>query len=106
MLMRTLFLGLITTMSSLPAMAAVDGRTPPDRMPSLMTSTEIRAFNIGLDVRHPYFIRCRKEFVIGSSVRKLRVCRTNEEWQKSADNGNQTARDLLEGLRKAPAGSQ
>ena len=67
-----------------------------------MTSTEIRACNEGLDAAHPYYIRCRKDAVVGSLVRKLRVCRTNEEWKRFAAMGNDTGREILDDVSKAP----
>jgi hypothetical protein len=77
-------------------------KLPPDRAPSLMTSTEIRAYNAGLDSAHPYFIRCKKDPVIGSLARKLRVCRTNEEWKKFAAQGNDTGREVMDEMSHAP----
>ena len=84
------------------AVNEMDGRLPPDRPPSLMTGTEIRAYNAGLDSAHPYFIRCKKDPVIGSLARKLRVCRTNEEWKKFAAQGNDTGREVLDEMSHAP----
>ena len=69
---------------------------------SLMTSTEIRAYNQGLEPTHPYYIRCKKDLVIGSLVRKLRVCRTNTEWTRFADTGNDTGREILGDVSTAP----
>ena len=78
-------------------------KLPPDRPPSLMTSTEIRAYNKGLDAAHPYYIRCKKDPVIGSLARKLRVCRTNEEWKRFAEAGNDTGREILDDMSRAPS---
>ena len=83
-------------------LAAADQKAPPDRPPSLMTPTEIRAYNEGLDSAHPYFIRCRKDPVVGSLVRKLRVCRTNDEWKRFAEMGNGTGREILGDVSSAP----
>ena len=80
-------------------------RQPPERAPSTMTPTEIAAFNKGLERTHPYFIKCRKEEVIGSLAKKLRVCRTNQEWNRYADVGNQNARDTIDAMAKAPVNS-
>lgn len=81
---------------ALAAPAAAGDKLPPDRMPSEMTPTEIKAYNADIDKSHPYYITCRKTEVIGSLARKLRVCRTNEQWKESSANGNQNARDTLE----------
>jgi hypothetical protein len=93
---------LLAASSFAPAIAYADEKAPPDRAPSLMTPTEIRAFNEGLDPAHPYYIRCRKDPVVGSLVRKLRVCRTNEEWKRFAAMGNDSGREVLEDASKAP----
>ena len=85
-----------------PALGETETKLPPDRPPSSMTSTEIRAYNEGLDSRHPNYIRCRKDPVVGSLARKLRVCRTNEEWKRFAAIGNETGREVLDDVIKAP----
>ena len=77
-------------------------KLPPDRAPSLMTATEIRAYNDGLDPAHPYYIRCKKDPVVGSLVRKLRVCRTNEEWKRFAAAGEANGREILDDMSRAP----
>jgi hypothetical protein len=84
---------------------AAENRGPPDRPPSQMTSSEIKAFNEGLATVHPQYIRCRKTELIGSLVKKLRVCRTNEQWKAAVDNGNANAREMLEAMSKAPVNS-
>lgn len=97
-----LSLGLL--LAPLSAAAATD-RSPPDRPPSSMTPTEIRAFNQGLASNHPYYIKCRKTDVIGSLAKKLRVCRTNQQWVAASSIGNQNARDTIEAMSKAPINS-
>ena len=72
------------------------GRTPPDRPPSTMTSSEIKAHNEGLSPTHPYFVKCRKIEEIGSLVKKARVCLTNEQWKQLWAQGNQDARDTVD----------
>ena len=93
---------LLAASSAALALADAETRLPPDRPPSLMTPTEIRAYNKGLDFAHPYYIRCRKDPVVGSLVRKLRVCRTNEEWKRFAATGNDSGREILDDMTKAP----
>ena len=80
-------------------------RTPPDRAPSLMTSTEIAAFNKGLEKSHPYYIKCRRLEETGSLVKKARVCRTNEQWKVASANGNENARDTVAAMSKAGVNS-
>jgi hypothetical protein len=93
---------LLAASTSALAIADAPPKLPPDRAPSLMTSTEIRAYNEGLDSTHPYFIKCRKDPVVGSLVRKLRVCRTNEDWKRFAAVGNDSGREVLDDMTRAP----
>ena len=65
-----------------------------------MTPTEIKAYNADIEASHPYYIKCRKTEVMGSLVKKLRVCRTNEQWEEASANGNDATRELLEGMAR------
>jgi hypothetical protein len=93
---------LLALSSPAPAIVDAENRLPPDRAPSLMTPTEIRAYNAGLDLKHPYYIRCKKDPVVGSLVRKLRVCRTNEEWKRFAAQNENNGREILDEMSHAP----
>lgn len=89
------------TMTMFVAMSAdapgpTDGHAPPDRAPSMMTGTEIKAHNQGLPMTHPYYVKCRKMEVPGSLVKKLRVCHTNEQWTQVWTQGNQNSRDIMQ----------
>ena len=84
------------------AVDASADRTPPERKPSEMTPTEIKAYNNGLTPAHPYFIKCRKTLEIGSLVKKNRVCHTNEQWKAVWAKENQDARDTAEAMTRAP----
>lgn len=89
-----------------PAQIDLTTRIDPPKTPSLMTSTEIADFNRQLvSSNHPDFIRCRKLDVVGSLVKKTRVCRTNEQWRIASDVGNQNARDTQEAMTRAPVNS-
>jgi predicted component of type VI protein secretion system len=88
-----------------PAAEASAERTPPARPPSEMTNSEIKAYNDGLAMTHPYYIKCRKIEEIGSWVKKARVCRTNEQWKQAWAQGNQNARDTAEAMTRAPVNS-
>ncbi len=102
--MRVIFVAALSLILAAPAFAAGD-KLPPDRAPSEMTPTEIKAYNAGLEQSHPYYIKCRKTDVVGSLVKKLRVCRTNDQWKAASATGNQNARDTLEAMTKAPVNS-
>jgi hypothetical protein len=101
--MRTCFALALSLAIAAPAIAG--DKQPPDRMPSEMTPTEIRAYNADIDASHPYYIKCRKTEVIGSLARKLRVCRTNQQWKEASAKGNENAADTLEAMRRAPINS-
>ena len=88
-----------------PALAGGADKLPPDRMPSEMTPTEIKAYNADIQPGHPYYIKCRKTEVLGSLVKKLRVCRTNEQWKDASARGNENAAQTLEDMRRAPINS-
>ena len=92
--MRLISIAALSVVLAAPALA-ID-KQPPSRMPSEMTPTEIKAYNSDIGRDHPYYITCRKTEVIGSLARKLRVCRTNDQWKDASANGNQNARDTLE----------
>ena len=93
-------------LASAPVLASGSAdRAPPTRAPSLMTSTEIAAFNKGLEQTHPYYIKCRKIEETGSLVKKARVCRTNEQWKVAATMGNQNARETVESMTRAAVNS-
>jgi hypothetical protein len=91
--------------NSVPAIISSDtgAKQPPDQAPSLMTGREIEAYNVGLDRAHRYYITCRREPVIGSLARKLRVCRTNEQWKSFSARGNEESRAILDTMSSAPA---
>ena len=102
--MRSISLLALTLVAATPAIAAID-KQPPSRMPSEMTPTEIKAYNADIEASHPYYIKCRKTEVMGSLVKKLRVCRTNEQWKESSSRGNDNAADTLDAMRRAPVNS-
>lgn len=100
--MRMLPVALVGITLVSAAVGSPDEKRPPDRAPSQMTSSEIRTYNEGLDSKHPYFIRCKRDPVVGSLVRKLRVCRTNYEWKRFAEMGNDSGREILGDVGSAP----
>ena len=83
-----------------PAIASGDS-SPPSRVPSEMSSSEIKAHNAGLEATDPNYIKCRKSEVMGSLVKKQRVCRTNEQWKVATSQGNQDTRDMVEGFARS-----
>lgn len=92
-------LALIAAPVAAAAQTAAAGRAPPPKTPSLMTPTEIKAYNQGLPDTHPYYIKCRKSLELGSLVKKNRVCHTNEQWKQVIAKGSQDARDTAEKMQ-------
>lgn len=91
---------MLAFLAASPSPAAPDpaDRTAPDRPPSTMTSSEIKAHNEGLPMTHPYYVKCRKIEEIGSLVKKARVCHTNEQWKQLWVQGNQDSRDTMDAM--------
>ncbi len=48
------------------------------------------------DRKHPDYVRCRSEPVIGSRVKKNRICMTNSQWKEYARKGSKESRDFVE----------
>ena len=57
------------------------------------------------DRRHPDYIRCRSEPIMGSLSRKRRVCMTNREWVAYTQKGSAESRELVEGLQSGSSSS-
>lgn len=96
--MLTMLVFVAASATPAPASDPTAGRTAPDRPPSTMTSTEIKAHNEGLPATHPYYVKCRKIEEIGSLVKKARVCHTNEQWKQLWVQGNQDSRDTMDAM--------
>lgn len=91
-------LALLALFLTVPAMAAekLEFTTGPVKM----KPSEIRAYNAHLPKDHPNFIRCKRESETGSLAKRVSTCRTNEEWARVETQGNNNARDAVEGLQK------
>ncbi|MDK2761841.1 MAG: hypothetical protein KYX64_10855 [Sphingopyxis sp.] len=97
---------LLTAPAAFAADAAPSAdRAPPPKPPSAMTPTEIKAYNVGLAETHPYYIKCRKTLEIGSLVKKVRTCYTNEKWKQVIANSSQNARETAEAFVSAAGNS-
>lgn len=59
-----------------------------------MSPKEIKAFNQTVPANHPYHIRCRSELEIGSLVKRITACKTNQQRAKSDQIANDDARDI------------
>lgn len=51
------------------------------------------------DRRHPDYVRCRSEPIIGSLAKKKRVCMTNAEWTEYIRTGSRNAKQFVEDMQ-------
>ncbi len=51
------------------------------------------------DRRHPDYVRCRSEAIIGSLTRKKRICMTNAEWVVYTRTGSRDAKQFVEDMQ-------
>ncbi len=51
------------------------------------------------DRRHPDYVRCRSEPIIGSRAKKRRVCMTNAEWVEFTRTGSRDAKQFVEDMQ-------
>jgi hypothetical protein len=75
---------------------AVDEITEPDL--THMTAKEINAFNAKVPRTHRFHIRCVSTVETGSLVKSSYVCRTNEQWRKAEERGNDNVRETMDRL--------
>ena len=93
-MLSTLFIIALTQATPVTTVASretVDG-------PVVMTAAEIRAYNASLTREDPAYIRCVRTGETGSLVKKRTSCRTNAEWRRVYDIGNQDARDTIDDI--------
>lgn len=48
------------------------------------------------DRRHPDYVRCRSEPIIGALARKRRVCMTNAEWAAAIKASSRNAKEFVD----------
>ncbi|MEH6714176.1 hypothetical protein [Parasphingorhabdus flavimaris] len=51
------------------------------------------------DRRHPDYVRCRSEPIIGSLARKRRICMTNAEWAEYVKAGSRDSKQFVEDMQ-------
>lgn len=59
-----------------------------------MSPRDIKAFNLTVPANHPFHIRCQRQVDIGSLVASTTTCKTNQQWTKADQIGNENARDI------------
>lgn len=103
---NALYLAALIGLSAANSAIAKESDTQLARAPSDMSGAEIDAHNQGRAAADADYIRCRRLDQSGSLVKKPRVCKTNAEWKRYADKGNQDARDSMETLARGWSNSQ
>jgi hypothetical protein len=101
--MRFVSIVALSLVAATPAVAA--DSQPPSQSPSQMSPSDIKAHNSALASTDPNYIKCRKSEVMGSLVKKQRVCRTNEQWKQASALGNEGTRDMVEGFARSGGSS-
>ncbi|WP_156472227.1 hypothetical protein [Sphingorhabdus sp. M41] len=48
------------------------------------------------DRRHPDYVRCRSEPIIGSLAKKRRICMTNKEWAHYVRTGSRYSKEFVD----------
>ncbi|GAC1612536.1 MAG: hypothetical protein NVS3B27_04990 [Novosphingobium sp.] len=81
-----------------PAASGVAPATISEPDVTHMTPRDIKTFNLSVPNSHPYHIRCRRQVDIGSLVAGTTTCKTNQQWTRAENIGNQDARDLADKL--------
>lgn len=101
--MRFVSIVALSLVAAAPAVAA--DSQPPSQSPSQMSPSDIKTHNSALASTDPNYIKCRKSEVMGSLVKKQRVCRTNEQWKQASALGNEGTRDMVEGFARSGGSS-
>ncbi len=90
-LVQTLIIGaLATTALSAPSAIAADSDKAEEQSKKPKKIT---------DRRHPDYVRCRSEAIIGSLARKRRICMTNAEWTEYVKVGSRDSRQFVEDMQ-------
>ena len=71
------------------------------KVPSKMSPSEIAEYNKGLEQSDPAYIKCRRIGETGSLAGKKRVCRSNAQWEATANSANRETRDMIEGMARS-----
>ena len=77
---------------------ADDGQTNPAKM----SAKEIAAHNATLQRTDPEFINCKRFTVTGTLAKKVRVCKTNDQWAALSNRSQEWGRNLQDGLLTSP----
>lgn len=79
------------------AAASSDGTTVA-RATVMTRAEKIRENNAKLPHDDPAYIRCVREEETGSLIKARAICRTNAEWRRTDDIGNNNARGFVDAM--------
>lgn len=105
MMLRTVYGAAAVLVLAWSASAAASDGPTTGVAPSAMTNASIAQHNAALTPADPAFIKCRRIAIAGSLVKKARVCKTNAEWKKAWQVGNQDARDTFDAMNRGSSNS-
>lgn len=97
-MLSSLLLLLAAEAAAVPAPPANLGEPEP----SAMSPKEIREFNAQVPHNHRWYIRCVSSLETASLVKANKTCRTNEQWRRTDERGNDNARDTYDSMGKVP----
>ncbi|MGB5484244.1 hypothetical protein [Parasphingorhabdus sp.] len=90
-LLPTLLIGaLATTALTVSPVAAADTKNESEKAKKPKKIT---------DRRHPDYVRCRSEPVIGSLTRKKRTCMTNAQWVEYTRKGSRESQQFVDDMQ-------
>ncbi|AMO72358.1 hypothetical protein AZE99_11290 [Sphingorhabdus sp. M41] len=99
-LIQTIIIGsLATTALAVPSAMAADIDKPEAQAKKSKKPKKIT------DRRHPDYVRCRSEPVIGSLTRKKRICMTNAQWVKFTRSGSRDANQFVQDMQSGLSGN-
>lgn len=90
---KFLSIAVITVAFALPQQAAAEATEAETTEAQSKKPKKIK------DRRHPDYVRCRSEPIIGSRARKRRICMTNKEWVEYTKAGTRESRGFVEDMQ-------
>lgn len=97
--MRISFVAMATAAGLLSVPLAAD---EPMADPTKMSAKEIAEHNAGRQRTDQDFINCKRFTVTGTLAKRVRVCKTNEQWAAVSDRSREWTKNLQDGLLTSP----
>lgn len=104
-IIQTLIIGaLATTAFTAPAAMAAGAEKAEEEKAEEKAKKSKKPKKI-TDRRHPDYVRCRSEPVIGSLTKKKRICMTNAEWTEFTRSGSRNANEFVQDMQTGITGN-